>query len=98
MKRTTILADEQLLIEAKQLAIREGKSFTDVVREALAEYITAHRRPRQLSIIGIATGGEPLSAEEIDEILKSEIDPIEGWSPRRPKIESPTDDSAGPKD
>ncbi|HEY3118355.1 MAG TPA: type II toxin-antitoxin system VapB family antitoxin [Chloroflexota bacterium] len=79
MKRTTILADESLLWEAKKLAEREGKTFTDVVREALAEYVAAHRRPRKLSIIGIGHGPGNV-AEHDEEILRREIHPIYGWS------------------
>jgi hypothetical protein len=83
MRRTTILADEQLLVEARYLAERQGRTFTDLVQEALREYIRAHRAPRQLSIIGIARSNEPNVARRDEEILAAEVDPIEGWSPRR---------------
>lgn len=90
MKRTTILADEALLVEARSLAAREGKTFTDVVREALAEYVASHQRPRKLSIIGIGMSEVPFtSAEEMDEHLRDGLDRIEGWSPRRPDDSSP---------
>ncbi len=87
MKRTTILADEALLVEAKYLAAQEGKTLTAVVHEALAEYVAAHRRPRSLSILGIGRSGESDISERADEILAAEIDPAGGWSPRR-KLEA----------
>lgn len=94
MKRTTILANEELLLEAKYFAAQQGKTLTTVVREALAEYLAAHRKPRRLSFIGIGRGGEPLTAEQMDDVLRTEIDPREGWSPRRtppkgPEVENP---------
>jgi hypothetical protein len=84
MKRTTILADESLLLEAKYQADREGKTFTRLIHEALAEYITAHRPPRQLpDFVGMGHSGDGTIAARAEEILAAEIDPIEGWSPRR---------------
>jgi hypothetical protein len=46
MKRTTILADEGLLREAKQLAARRRITFTTLVQEALREYLIRFVRPR----------------------------------------------------
>lgn len=84
MKRTTILAEEGLLLEAKYLAQREGRSFTALVQDALSEYVAAHRPPRRLpDWVGMADSGDPLWAERDEEILAAEIDPIEGWSPGR---------------
>lgn len=100
MKRTTILAEEDLLLDTKYLAKQLGKTFTDVVREALAEYVVNHRPKggRILSIEGIGDSGGPPPgderglAERLDEILRSEIDPIEGWSPRRVRRRVPAPD------
>jgi hypothetical protein len=82
VKRTTILADPELLLEARYLAKDEGKTFTALVHEALREYIERHRKPRELpSFVGIvSSGGGPWTAEELDEILKRDIHPIYGWS------------------
>ena len=83
MKRTTILADEALLVEAKHLAAREGKTFTAVVQEALRDYIRTHQPPRRISIMGIARSDEPWTADSLNEELIAGLDPIEGWSPPR---------------
>ena len=84
MKRTTILADEGLYLEAKHLAEREGKTFTWVIHEALTEYITAHRPEQGLpDWVGMGHSGDPTWAERDEEILAAAIDPISGWSPKR---------------
>ena len=83
MKRTTIITDEALFLEAKYLAARDGKTFTDVVREALREYVTSHQEASPLSIVGIGRSGASDVSERVDEILKAEVTPTEGWAPRR---------------
>jgi hypothetical protein len=83
VKRTTILADDQLLLDVKQLAARQGKTVTAIVQEALSAYLEANRPSRPLSFIGIGHSGNPQLAEGADAALRAEIDAIEGWSPRR---------------
>jgi hypothetical protein len=84
MRRTTIIADEELMLEAKHLAQRESKSFSALVQDALREYIAGHRPKRHISFIGIGeSDGSPLSVEEQDRMLRDGLDPIEGWSPDR---------------
>lgn len=84
MKRTTITADENLLYEARYQAELEGKTFTALVQAALAEYIKAHRTPRQLpEFVGMGRSGDGTISSRDKEILRNEIDPVEGWSPRR---------------
>ena len=84
MGRTTILADDELMLEIKHLAFQQGKTFTQVAQEAFREYLTAHRpAKRRISFAGIARSGQPDLAERVDEILMEEIDPITGWSPGR---------------
>lgn len=39
MKRTTIMAEEDLLYKIEQIARQEGKSKAAVIREALATYV-----------------------------------------------------------
>ena len=41
--RTTIRLDDQLLKEAKQLAIRRGKSLTSIIEDALRETLSRQR-------------------------------------------------------
>lgn len=84
MKRTTILADEALLQEAQYLAKAQGKTLTTLVREALAEYVAAHREPhRVIPFAGIGRSGDPELIHKIDDLIRAGLDPIEGLSPKR---------------
>jgi hypothetical protein len=71
MKRTTIFLDESLERRLKQRARREGKSFAQVVREAMAQYVARPAAgPRPLpTFFGIAGGGPPDLSERVDELL-----------------------------
>ena len=89
MKRTTIMADEDTLLELKAIAQRRGKSTSQVIREALAEYVVSHRADGRhknplLALVGLGkSNGETTNVSERDEeILAAEIDPIRGWSLR----------------
>lgn len=89
MRRTTILADEDLLLEARQLAVRQGTTFTALVQQALREYVAAHRPPeRHISFIGLGDSGEAdlsVSNGWDEEILARELHPTVGWAPSAPR-------------
>ena len=88
MKRTTIMAEEDTLLELKAIAQRQGKSTSQVIREALAEYVVTHRAEGRhknplLALVGLGeSNGETDVSERAEEILAAEIDPIRGWSLR----------------
>jgi len=88
MKRTTIMADEGTLLELKAIAQRQGKSTSQVIREALAEYVVTHRTDGRhknplLALVGLGeSDGETDVSERAEEILAAEIDPVRGWSYR----------------
>lgn len=84
LKRTTILADSELLLDARHLAKREGKTFTALVQVALREYIEAHRTPRELpDWAGIVSDDRPWSVEEQNRALREGLDNVVGSSPAR---------------
>lgn len=88
MKRTTILAEEDLLLDTKYLAKQLGKTFTDVVREALAEYVANHRPKRRLSFLGIARSAETIDWSNAREMIREDIrtgriNPLYGFTPGR---------------
>ena len=86
MKRTTIMADEDTFLELKAIARRENKSTSQVIREALAEYVVTHRAEGRhknplLALVGLGeSDGETDVSERAEEILAAEMDPIRGWS------------------
>ncbi|MBI2863679.1 MAG: type II toxin-antitoxin system VapB family antitoxin [Chloroflexi bacterium] len=55
--RTTIRIDDQLLQEAKQLAIRSGRTLTSVIEDALRESLSRQRSVRQRGPVRLATFG-----------------------------------------
>lgn len=70
MKRTTIVADERLLLELKHQAKREGRPFSELVREALAEYLRRGKRKKTLSFVGAGRSGRRDVSEKSEEILE----------------------------
>ena len=71
MKRTTIFLDESLERRLKQHARREGKSFAQCVREAVAAYVApkAPQRGRLPSITGMGDSGRSDISSHIDDFL-----------------------------
>jgi hypothetical protein len=70
MKRTTVFLDEALLRRARQAARREGRSFAQVVREALAQYLAAPVGKRRLpSVAGMFDSGRTDISERAEELL-----------------------------
>ena len=87
MKRTTIMLDEDVMYDLKQIAQQQGKSTSSVIREALAAYVTAEheKAPPENPLLALAGIGHSeemldLSDGKDEEILKAEIHPIYGWS------------------
>jgi metal-responsive CopG/Arc/MetJ family transcriptional regulator len=80
MKRTTIMAEEELLYKIERIAREQGKSKAEVIREALFMYVTdvEMQSPPEnplLSLIGLAGDeGEEmdLSDGKDEEILREE--------------------------
>ena len=83
MKRTTVMIDEETLLELNQLAGERSTSASQLVREALAEYVLAARAEghseRSLpSFIGIGEGPADLS-ERGEELVAKLTDLENGW-------------------
>lgn len=64
MKKCSIALPEDLLVELQAIARRESKSQSEVIREALAEYVTDNERgkPRPKSF-GMASSGRIQAAD-----------------------------------
>lgn len=90
MKRTTIMIEEEVLYDLKQIAQQQGKSTSNVIREALAAYVVEQHEETPpenplLSIIALGASEEmiDLSNGKDEEILMNDIHPIYGWSSTR---------------
>ena len=81
MKRTTIQAEEKLLLELENLAYRRGTTMSQMVREAIAEYVVSHREETKLpSFFGIGASGRSDVSERAEEILAEDTGKPSGWS------------------
>jgi metal-responsive CopG/Arc/MetJ family transcriptional regulator len=69
MKRSTIFIDEELEEDIKHVAKIKGKKVSQVIREALKEYIEKNRRKKKLSFIGIGKSGRKDVSETYEERL-----------------------------
>jgi hypothetical protein len=81
--RTTILVEEQLRKEAKQQAVRRGKSLTSVIEDALRESLSRQREAGQRDTVHVNTnsGNEVLPGVDLDDsaalldLMESSNDP-----------------------
>lgn len=70
MKRTTIVADEALLLELKYRAKREGKTVSELIRKALDDYLRRSERRKTLSFVAAGRSGRNDISEKSEEILE----------------------------
>ncbi|MCP4167183.1 MAG: ribbon-helix-helix protein, CopG family [Chloroflexi bacterium] len=90
MKRTTIMIEEELLYDLKQIARQQKRSTSSVIREALVEYVVEQRQDAayenpllRLASLQANTVPMDVSNGKDEEILRNEIHPIYGWSSDR---------------
>ncbi len=75
MRRTTILADPQLLTNMEELARRDGVPTSHVIREAMERYVVARRDAPSAelpALVGMFEGADDV-AERDEEILRAEM-------------------------
>lgn len=87
MKRTTIMVDELLWYELKQLAQQTDQSTSAIIRAALTEYVARQHRQSPpanplLGLIGLGASSEPTDVADggDEEMLQAGLDAIKGWS------------------
>ena len=75
MKRTTIVVEEGLLLEIKQIAEEENHSVSDVIQDALREYVRSKRQAKRgrISFVGTGHSGRADISEKAEEILEVDI-------------------------
>ncbi|WP_420645453.1 ribbon-helix-helix domain-containing protein [Candidatus Leptofilum sp.] len=93
LKRTTIMAEEEMLYKIEQIARREGKSKAAIIREALVAYVAvaeAEQPPDDplLRLIGLAgetaVPTDMANGQDESDILEN-IDPRYGFALRDEK-------------
>ena len=84
MKRTTIMVKEETLLDLAQIAAQRDTSTSQVIREALSQYVAevrareAETRPLP-SFVGIAKGPADLG-ERAEAYLEELTDSEQGWN------------------
>jgi len=79
MARTTILLEDDLLVEVKQLARVRGQTLTQVIRDALKATVKQRQRPRLPSFTSVGRSGRRTVSKKAEEILRRKVDTQEGW-------------------
>ena len=87
MKRTTIMIEEDLLYDLKQVAQQQNTSMASVIREVLEAYVVEQHKLAQpdnplLRLAGLGESAEmtDLSDGKDEDILRAAAHPIYGWS------------------
>jgi len=83
MKRTTVFLYETTECDLKALARQQGRPVADMIREAIAEYVTREKGKarRPLRFLGIGRSGHTDTAERHEELLFTELDAHGGATP-----------------
>jgi len=79
MARTTILLDDDLFVEVKQLARARGQTITEVIRDALKATVKRQQRTRLPSFTGAGRSRRRSISKKAEEILRRKLDSREGW-------------------
>lgn len=79
MGRTTILLDDDLLLEVKQLARAQGTTTTEVIRAALHAHLQQHGRSRRPSFTSVGRSGRRSISAKAEDILRQKAKRHEGW-------------------
>lgn len=69
MKKTTLYLPEELKASLERMAADELRSEAEILREALAEKLDRHARPRPNVPLCAAGLGDPTIAERVDELF-----------------------------
>ena len=69
MKRTTIFADEEILSELKALSRDENRNVSELIRDALKDYLRRRRSKKAISFVGVGASGKRSVAERHEDLL-----------------------------
>ena len=69
MKRTTIFIDEEIEQEIKLIARQRGKKVSEIIREAIDDYLSKHRKHKKYSFVGLGSSNRSDISENHEEEL-----------------------------
>ena len=70
MARTTILLDDDLLLEVRQMARVKHTTATEIIHEALTAYVGAQKTSRLPSFAAAGRSGKRTIARNSEELLR----------------------------
>ena len=79
MTRTTMLLDDDLLLEVKRLARAQESTVTEIVREALRAYVAQRRRSRLPAFAKVGRSGRRSISQNAENILRQKARRRQGW-------------------
>lgn len=80
-REINIPIDERTLDQLQDLAQQQDRPLTEVIREAIATYLTKQpHNGKRFSFVGIGHSGRQDIAARAEEILEDEIREHSGWS------------------
>jgi hypothetical protein len=85
MARTTILLEDQLLLDVRRVAQTKGTTLTEIIREALTAYVDSQPRGELPSFTAVGSRGSARSprarasgARDAEKLARQAVDPYEG--------------------
>jgi len=69
MKRTTIFIDEEIDQELKLIARQKGKRVSEIIREAIDDYLSKHKKHKKCSFVGLGNSNRSDISENHEEDL-----------------------------
>ena len=86
MARTTILMDDDLLLEVKRLAQTRGITLTEVIKNAVRAYVEKQPQsglPSFTAVAGVKGEAGKRLAQNAKKLARRAVDPYEGSSRER---------------
>lgn len=87
MKRTTIVVEDETLLELKQIAQQQQRSTSSIIREALSQYVVEQheKNPQTNPLLGLIALGESTEPTDVadggdETMLREGVDRVSGWS------------------
>jgi len=74
MKKSMVYLEEEQFLMLKRVAARTGKKMSEIIREALRDYLAEKEKIDYFSFVGLAAGPENgRASEEAEEIVKEAL-------------------------
>jgi len=69
MKRTTVMLPESYWLAIKEVARRQGRRPSDVIRDAVATYVADKQPTERPSFVGMGASGRSDTSSRVEDLL-----------------------------